>query len=95
VQDEPTIGEQLRRLADQLTRVEARLAELVSHEKFEYTTREIATHQALQDARIDKIEAASDKQKEDQVQTRRLVLTAFLIPLGLVLLQFYLSSWSK
>lgn len=93
--DEPTIGEQLRKLADQLTRVEMRLTELVSKEKFEHTTREIETHQRLQDARIDKIEAASDKQKDDQMQTRRMVWTAFLIPLGLVLLQFYLSSWSK
>lgn len=93
--EEPTIGEQLRRLGDQLSRVEARITELVSLERFEFSTREIETHQRLQDARIDKIEAASDKAKEDQVQTRRMVWTSFLIPLGLVLLQFYLSSWSK
>lgn len=93
--DEPTVGEQLRTLGAQLSRVEHRLSELVSTEKHEFTADKIATHQALQDAKIAKIETDAEKARESQIQTRRLVWTSFVIPLGLLLLSVYLSSWSK
>lgn len=95
MEDEPTIGEQFRRLGDQLSRVEARVAELVSSERFEFSRREIDTRISAQDARIDKLERENEKQRDHEVQTRRLVWTVFLVPLGLILLQFYLSSWGK
>jgi uncharacterized protein involved in exopolysaccharide biosynthesis len=95
MQDEPTIGEQLRTLGAQLTRVEARMSELVSRERYDFQVQADEQARAALAERIGKIEAASEKARDDQVQTRRMVWTAFLIPLGLVLLQFYLSSWSK
>lgn len=93
--DEPTVGEQLRRLGDQMDRIERQMSGLVSTEKFDFTQREAARESAILAERIGKIEAAAEKSRDDQIQTRRMVWTSLLIPLGLLLLQMYLSSWSK
>ena len=71
------------------------MGELITAERFEYKTREIDARVDALTERMDKQEAERDKRLEDQTQMRRMIWTAGLVPLALMLLQVYLSSWSK
>lgn len=71
------------------------MAELITAERFEYKTREIDARVDALAERMEKQEAERDKRIEDQALTRRMIWTVGLVPLALMLLQVYLSSWSK
>lgn len=93
--DEPTVGEQIRRLGDQITRLEGQVSKLITVERHGYEIESVHKSVTLLAEKIASMEQAAQRDRDNQIQTRRLVWTAFVVPLGLLLLQFYLNSWSK
>ena len=97
--DEPTLGELARRLAavhadlkEDLGQVAGRLDGKVSSDVFELRLKALERDIATSAARAAEIEAGQAERDRRRAADRRLVLTALVAPLLLLLLQVYVST---
>lgn len=97
--DEPTLGEVVRRLEavhqdlkEDLRDVAGRLDSKVSLERYQYEQHgRDEAHKVLLE-RVKGLEDAAKERDRQRAADRRLILTALVVPLLLVLLQAYLAT---
>lgn len=93
--DEPTVGEQLRRLGDALARIEGAVNGLVSHERFEHSNELLNRDIKSVAGEVEAIQKREEKRENERITTRRMVWTALAFPLCLLLLQVYVLPTGK
>lgn len=79
--DEPTLAEVLRIV----TKVEATLEQMVRRDIYE-------SHREADREDVRELKARLDRAEEERRQDRRLLMTSFVLPLALIVLQLYLAS---
>jgi hypothetical protein len=99
VADEPTTGELMRRLEDVRLDLKEDLQSLATRLDGKVDTLTLNLQQQAQDERtaalaerVKAIEAAAREKERERAADRRLILTALVVPVLIVILQVYLST---